>query len=439
MYNLLISGDPEAWEKGQYEIDMSRFLEYTNSEIVSKYKGSIEENVNTLLDMPCLFMYESSLNKDAFVGFIKTVKKRDKKIFIDFDLIGDPISPELILENTMLLDIRKWEANRTHWAIKDEDLIEIFQRLGSISKNEIDIVRNRRIIGSVVTKSKNYEPTMKTVKGYVGKVFDIINDDSDIIWFFRGHSDKQKYRLEPSISRKDKEGNYLYRENEHNMFREFLIQNPSSFEKDGSTIEKLVRMQHYSLPTRLLDITSNPLIALYFACISEKNIENDGEVICFSIKNTSIEYYDQLSVSIKANIALLSFDEKEDLSLSMKNQDDLNKNYAAKKLMQFIQQEKPYFDGPITEMDLSKIVCVKCKESNERIVSQSGAFLLFGLDSVLSEDGSDDINIIRITVQNKKSILNELDKLNINEKTIFPFIENTAKYLARKWRYSNQS
>jgi len=439
MYNLLISGDPEAWEKGHYEIDLSRFLEYTNIEIVNKFKSSVEDNINTLIDMPCLFMYESSLNKDAFVGLLKTVKKRDKKVFIEFDLIENPVSPELILENAMLLDIRNWEANRTHWAIKDEDLLEIFQRIGLISKYEIDTVRNRRVVSSIVTKSKKSEPTMRTVKGYVGKVFDIIKDESDIVWFFRGHSDKLKYRLEPSISRKDNEGNYLYRENEHNMFREFLIQNPSSFEKDGSTIEKLVRMQHYSLPTRLLDITSNPLIALYFACISEKNIENDGEVICFSIKKSSIEYYDSLSVSVNANIALLSFDEKEDLSLSIKNQKNLNESISVKKLKQLIQDEKPYFDGSISEVDLSKVICVKCKESNERIVSQSGAFLLFGLDSILSEDGSDDINIIRLTVQNKKNILNELDKLNINEKTIFPFIENTAKYLARKWRYPNQT
>ena len=103
------------------------------------------------------------------------------------------------------------------------------------------------------------------------------------------------------------------------------------------------------------------------------------------------------------------------------------------KLKQYIQDEKPYFNGNLSEADLSKVICVKCKENNERIVSQSGSFLLYGLDSVLNEEGSDDICIVRIAVQEKEKILNELDKLNINERTISPFIENTAKHVAGKW------
>jgi hypothetical protein len=87
---------------------------------------------------------------------------------------------------------------------------------------------------------------------------------------------------------------------------------------------------------------------------------------------------------------------------------------------------------------LRKIICVKGKKSNDRIYSQSGAFLLFGLDAVLDEKGTPDILVTRITVANKASILKELDLLNINESTVFPYIENSTRYVAQKYAFNNQ-
>lgn len=33
----------------------------------------------------------------------------------------------------------------------------------------------------------------------------------------------------------------------------------------------------------------------------------------------------------------------------------------------------------------------------------------------------------------KKRILEDLDKMNINESTVYPYIENSAKYIKRKY------
>lgn len=74
---------------------------------------------------------------------------------------------------------------------------------------------------------------------------------------YRGHGSPD-FKLQPSIFRKP-----IARENEHILLRELIAAHPEDFNGDTSALETLVRMQHYSLPTRLLDVSMNPLVALY--------------------------------------------------------------------------------------------------------------------------------------------------------------------------------
>lgn len=231
--------------------------------------------------------------------------------------------------------------------------------------------------------------------------------------------------------RKDEGGNYLYRDSEHILYRELLVSNSADFQADVYTLDSLVRMQHYSLPTRLLDITSNPLIALYFACKSSP--DEDGEVIVFSVKKETVKYFDSDVASCIANLARLPQSEKELIDFQCEN---FNEQRPIKRLVHFIREEKPFFEPEIMPDDLRKIICVKGKKSNDRISFQSGAFLLFGVDAVLDETGTTDIKVSRISVSNKLSILKELDALNINESTVFPYIENSARYVANKFKFN---
>lgn len=429
MYNLLITSENNVWEKGEYNFDRSRFTEYTDQEI-SENIGSLSPSViEYLKSIPCLFAYEGASEPYRF-GWLTNIVDIGQKISIEFELDANvnPIPYEDIKEKSSNLDIRKWEINRTHWAIKDVNLFDV---LGILREND------KKIEKKIPVKKDDNLGQIKTVTGFIQKIFNLEkNEDCSV--FYRGHSNKN-YKLEPSLFRKDSVGNYLYLQNEDILFRELIVSNSTDFQEDIYTLDKLVRMQHYSLPTRLLDITSNPLISLYFSCVSNNANEKediDGEVIILSINRKLIKYYDSDTASCIANLARLPQLEKDSIDYGLTDRNLFNDQEAVRRLLHFIKEEKSFFTSNILPEDLKKIICVKSKMTNARIVSQSGAFLIFGHDSIMEEKGIEGIRVDRISIDSKSKIkiLDELDRLNINERTLFPNIDNSSKYIRGKYK-----
>lgn len=63
------------------------------------------------------------------------------------------------------------------------------------------------------------------------------------------------------------------------MIKEIVHTNPKEFELER--FDLLAKLQHFGFPTRLLDVSTNPLVALYFACSDKKAMECDGAVYIF--------------------------------------------------------------------------------------------------------------------------------------------------------------
>lgn len=105
-------------------------------------------------------------------------------------------------------------------------------------------------------------------------------------WFYRGHADCS-WQLVPSLYRVPQEG---WRENwddiEAYMMQTFKCEAaPHLAHAPSDDLEWLALAQHYGLPTRLLDWTTNPLIALYFA--AEGHPERDADVWCLGFPSTN--------------------------------------------------------------------------------------------------------------------------------------------------------
>lgn len=126
----------------------------------------------------------------------------------------------------------------------------------------------------------------------VVKIEELLRDDRPLkkrTMLFRGQG-ATSYKLMPAIGRNRKNAIDISLLNqERNLIELARYRIPEIFNKAMEPIERLSLLQHYGIATRLLDVTSNALAALFFACSSDD--AKVGEVIVFDHDENDVTTY----------------------------------------------------------------------------------------------------------------------------------------------------
>lgn len=276
-------------------------------------------------------------------------------------------------------------------------------------------------VSEFITCIESFEPTLPSQQ-YVG-----------CFTFYRGQANKA-WPLAPS----------LYRQG---LFRgeQLLIQYlHHSCPKEFSTnrFETLVKLQHFDLPTRLLDTTTNPLVALFFACNSEKQIDNDGVVYVFP--NLPVMWSNDPIIELVMDYTFEYGSYKTNLLKVLNTLTEKKVNYYSRLVPQNVNDLLHYLTIPA--------FAVMPEKTNQRILAQDGAFFLCGMKVASVEIGTNPGNTdakyytfepadlsdckslwhkaesIIIPSSAKRKILRQLDIMGINEAKLFPDLPHQAKH-----------
>ncbi len=297
--------------------------------------------------------------------------------------------------------------------------------------------------------------TINSVSKYIEAIFNLRKSKEDEsscanFWFFRGQK-CSLWSMRPSVFR----GNALGAE--FDMIQRALRQRPFDFRDCTTDFEILTKLQHYGLGTRLLDVTLNPLVALYFASEPFEDIEygkdnrgkkvfRDGKIVFHYGYGHKLS---ELNIRIACAIPFLDFD----------NTTTLSKLCALLRGHSVISADE---EGYLRDNDFKKMIeavqashYVISSYSNERLIRQSGSFIVptaikivenqtnIG-DSLIRKsycdlDNEFDSHAFIIPYNKKEAIREELDFLNINEATLFPELEHQLTYLQSKKAYTSFS
>lgn len=260
-------------------------------------------------------------------------------------------------------------------------------------------------------------------------------------FLFRG-MENSSYSLLPSVFRKVKikqsggkieNYKYLALNEETDILKNFIQEASAYIYNLNSISQKFVRWielaQHYGVPTRLLDWSNNPLVALYFAC--ESNSQEEA-IVWILHRGNYVKY-----ISKEANY-VNNKKKIEELIEELLSESDAEKQETIMPKLPFIYTPY-YFDNRMSAQGSWFMVWGTKKDALENMVEDTYHMNLPDKERNTHVYGQEQeekfLFRFLISKSNKQSIMRQLDHIGINAKTLFPGLDGIGKYIERKYRF----
>jgi hypothetical protein len=261
--------------------------------------------------------------------------------------------------------------------------------------------------------SKTTTIQISSVSEYIPKILQIIDYSGKGNWVYRGVA-QQSHKLIPQLYRLNVQGKPRYSKEldwfkaESNFLSNFYVEGFRHFKTvpaDSLMFSNLIYAQHYGVPTRLLDWTANPLVALYFACLPNSDLKTSES--CGSGKVYLKSIQGELN-GVGLNVPIQNNSNTDKPVNSFEIEDCFN------------EIKKPYFFFLPPYID-------------ERMTSQKSIFSFHrhpekGSNFVpLEADNNNGIVTIEIAENKKKGIQKELKLLRVDNFFLFPTLDNLGE------------
>ncbi|WP_454669203.1 FRG domain-containing protein [Achromobacter kerstersii] len=211
--------------------------------------------------------------------------------------------------------------------------------------------------------------------------------------WYRGHSNHE-WKLIPSLPREE---NWEIKEKD--LFFEFTKTASRLFEKRSNDWETLFDMQHYWIPTRLLDWTTVMGIALAF--ILHSDYEDDKDSALFILDPVALN-------RLSGRNGVISLPEDKTF--------DYQSIYWEKRPVQI---ERP--------------LAIRPSQISDRLRAQKGTFTIFGTERASFEaDAADCFRKIILVSAAKREAREFLKWANLDEYTIYPDILGMSRHIKKK-------